>query len=74
MVIFEHKHFREIFAVVHAAARLYRVFFGPAQAGRGFARIQQAHARAIQFAHVAGREVGDAREMGDEIEDDPVPP
>ena len=58
--------------MVIAAAGSDRVFFKNPVVWRGLAGIQQADPGAFQLAHIAGREVGDARKVGDEIEDDPL--
>ena len=49
---------------------LYGVFFRPAQARRRLAGIQQAHAGSFELLNIAGRQIGDARKMGDKVEDD----
>ena len=60
--------------MVGGPGELYRVFFGPAQAGSGLARVEKAYARAFQLPDVAGREIGYAGKMADEVEDDAFRP
>ena len=72
VVVFHHDHVVEPEAVVHAAAREDGGLFQRAQAGRGFARVEDARPRAGDGLDKTPRERGGAGKALDEIQRDPL--
>ena len=72
MVVLEHEHVFEIQAVIVPTAHAHGVFLQISLPRRGFAGIQNAHARAFDGPGKAPGGIGHARQVADEIHDHPL--